>query len=54
MELRNLKPGREKAMEWWLDLPNTEKETLADRFYGRYWWGLTGREIEKMYKTLHL
>jgi len=48
--------NREISMEWWDDLPNSEKQAYSDHYnmvinnYGLRFWGyMTGREIEAIY-----
>lgn len=42
---------RQKAMYWWHNLSNEEKNNLALNYYERNWFNLTGREIQKIYET---
>lgn len=42
---------RQKAMYWWHNLSNEEKNNLALNYYERNWFNLTGREIQKIYEA---
>lgn len=42
---------RQKAMYWWHNLPNEEKNNLAFSYYKRNWFHLTGSEIQKIHEA---
>jgi hypothetical protein len=51
--------SRKCAMEWWINLkPNLDGEfskfKLGYAYFNKHWMSLTGREIEIIYKSVHL
>lgn len=45
---------RETAMSWWNDLSENDKILYTNtQFFGRDYWGLTGREIEAIYRAIN-
>jgi hypothetical protein len=44
---------RQRAMFWWHNLPNEQKNELSMNYYQRNWFNLTGSEIQKIYEDKH-
>lgn len=42
---------RQRAMYWWHNLPNEQKNILAISYFNRNWFHLTGSEIQKIHEA---